>query len=289
MLGMMLTALMNLFNVGFPAELRPNNFDHFPREVGRIIESKIHSPSRCWVERQDAPRNEDIREAGLCIRGAGDKKNIIPPGDYLYPVLAEFTVVGVFRRRPNNNSILRIREYNPAFTVPKIDSIYSFFGVAAYIRQPVLRNNFYDVVSGREDFSDDATPCRQMPCIIDDVFDISRDHIFGKGEITDGNRFNPNPRPLLGPDLIQRTSLNLPLSKSNADRDECKESDGDCRPSSPSGRFGLGAALLIVGALCIGKGVYQAGERLALNLRDLSLVGIGGTAIVQGVLRLLNG
>lgn len=104
-----------------------------------------------------------------------------------------------------------------------------------------------------------------------------------------GDGIDFKPRTLIGFHLMEGAAENPPLG--NPDPYSCQREYGDCdgRPSSPIGRAGLGLASLIVGSLCVGKGVYQTVERFALAWRNVLLVGIGGLAIVQGMLRLLMG
>jgi hypothetical protein len=125
-------------------------------------------------------------------------------------------------------------------------------------------------------------------CIADNIFESSQHRTIDKLNRPAQGNVCIYPRSLLILHFVQRASLNIPLGNSYSDSRGGEESYGNCRPSGPRGRLGLGAALLIVGALCIGEGVYKLGESLALNLRETVLAGFGGIVVIQGVLLLLE-
>ena len=100
---------------------------------------------------------------------------------------------------------------------------------------------------------------------------------------------HPDDRSLLGLHFAKGSGENPPLGDADADSSGCEGGDCDRSDGRPIRRAGLCLALLVIGFLCVAKGVYQIGESFALTWRDAILVGVGGIGIVQGMLHLLVG
>jgi hypothetical protein len=289
MLGVTIAALMSLFNVGFPAQVRSFEFDFCSWNLGCIANGKSLIS---FVGRDDLDNAASVQNIGSIPFSIGDAR--CQERKIIVPIDRRLTTNHWLWSRIHNYSCCVVWEDNTGVCKCRIELPGLGVGATARVGDTgdFRCNKNFDLSASNDCGGNIEADRWLMPYVLESVTYLGGGLPAGEQQRINSYRFNLNPRTLLSLRFFQGSAENPPLREANYDRSESEEGYSNGSRGGTSARPILGVFILSLGlpffivALKIADAPYKP---IAIASFGLGCGIVGALAIIQGGILALVG